>query len=64
MACDEAGAAGAGVTSDRGRVIAVFAGTLMPITGLAGAFALGADAMNRLNPERSFCYSERVALAV
>lgn len=61
---DEAGAAGAGVTSGRGAVISVFAGALMPVVGSAGvAYALGADLMNRWNPERSFFCSELVALA-
>ena len=60
---DEAGAAGAGVTSGRGLLLSVFAGWLVPISGLAVVSALGADAINRLNPERRFFCSELVALA-
>lgn len=71
---DEAGAIGAGVTSGRGgMMLTVFAGSMMrvPVVGPAAAvgtaafagFALGADLMNRWNPERSFFCSELVALA-
>lgn len=75
-AYDETGAIGAGVTSGRGALmLTVFAGSMMrvpvPIVGAAAAlgtaaftgFALGADLMNRWNPERSFFCSELVALA-
>ncbi len=60
---DEAGAAGAGITSVRGFMIAVFAGSVFPITGLATGYAVGADIINRINPEGSFFCSELVALA-
>lgn len=57
---DQAGAIGAGVTSKTGLVLVVFGGAL----GFAATGAgLGADIMNRLNPERSFFCSELVALA-
>ncbi|MCB1745688.1 MAG: hypothetical protein H6977_14715 [Gammaproteobacteria bacterium] len=61
---DAAGAIGAGVTSPRGFIISVFAGSLIPLAGptLVGS-ALSADVMNRLNPEKKFFCSELVALA-
>lgn len=60
---DEAGAIGAGVTSGRGIMLSVFAGVLMPITRVGTVIAIGADLINRWNPERSFFCSELVALA-
>jgi len=57
---DQAGAVGAAASSPTGFALIVFGGPFgQSITG-AG---LGADIMNRLNPERSFFCSELVALA-
>lgn len=54
---DVSGAIGGGATSTSGSVISVFLG---PIATVGGR---GADAINRINPERSFYCSELVALA-
>lgn len=54
---DSAGAAGGGLTSGRGIVIAVFLGPLLAGIGFA------ADIRNRNNPEAAFYCSELVALS-
>lgn len=54
---DAAGAAGAGITSPSGFVISLFISPIMTGAGI------GADLVNRVNPEASFYCSELVALA-
>lgn len=59
---DEMGALGGGATSTgRGGVITVFASWI--IAPVIGVVLVGADVVNRINPESSFYCSELVALA-
>lgn len=63
-AYDAAGAAGAGASSGRGFLITVFAAAVVPVVGQLAQSALGAaDAINQINPSRSFFCSELVAMA-